>query len=452
MPPSFIYLGIMLVIICLWFMLLKRPIYEGIILSFFVLVALTNTWAHLWTFFAEAISTSLLFSMIAFVAMTQVLSKTKIIDNCVLLILSVLGRIPGGAGYASIAASSFMGALSGSGPGNVMTTGTITIPAMKKSGFPAELAANVESVSSYLGNMIPPSANIVAAIGAYAVVYGEDSITTGSFWMVCWGISIWFILSRFLQLAIFCAVYKIKPMEKADIPPFKETLKNSWTGILLPIVILVPFILDFALSSNFITARLGASGAKHFSSSLLIFIAGLAAIIGVIASKKIHILKPTELVKIFSKGLKGLVPTVATCIFGYMIGELFLHINAAKEIGEFLSGFNLNYVALALLLPLITCFIGMVIPGSSIVVMLGPVIITLLANAGVNPLLAAAMLPCMCGVMSGITPPFALGMYAGMSIANSDLGKTIKNDLWWVAVQYLLEVIVLLGWLPIFGL
>ena len=78
--------------------------------------------------------------------------------------------------------------------------------------------------------------------------------------------------------------------------------------------------------------------------------------------------------------------------------------------------------------------------------------ITLLSNVGVNPLLAAAMLPCICGVMCGITPPFALGMYAGMSIAESDFGKTVKNDLWWVAVQYLLEVVVLLELLPILGL
>ena len=452
MPVSFLYLGLMLVIICLWFLLVKRPIYEGILISFFALVTITWTWTDLWMFFKEAISTSLLFSMIAFVAMTQVLSKTKIIDNCVLLILSILGRIPGGAGFASIAASSFMGALSGSGPGNVMTTGTITIPAMKKSGFPAELAANVESTASYLGNMIPPSANIVAAIGAYCAVYGDDAITTGSFWMVCWGISLWFILSRFIQLAIFCIVYKIKPMKKEDIPPFGKTLKQSWTGLLLPVVILVPFILDFILNAGFITDRLGKAGAKHFSSSLLIFIAGLAALIGILASKKFKLLNPWELIKTFSGGAKGLVPTVATCIFGYMIGELFAHIGAANEMGEFINKFNLSYVALAFILPLLTCFIGMVIPGSSIVVMLGPVIITLLAEAGVNPLLAAAMLPCMCGVMSGITPPFALGMYAGMSIAESDLGKTIKNGLWWVAVQYLLEVVVLLGWLPILGL
>ena len=113
---------------------------------------------------------------------------------------------------------------------------------------------------------------------------------------------------------------------------------------------------------------------------------------------------------------------------------------------------NIGKLGLALFIPLITCFISMVIPGSSIVVMFGSVFITLFASAGVNPLLVAGMLPCMCGVMCGITPPFALGMYAGMSIAKSDFSKTLKNDLWWVAVQYILEVVVLLELLPILGL
>ena len=94
----------------------------------------------------------------------------------------------------------------------------------------------------------------------------------------------------------------------------------------------------------------------------------------------------------------------------------------------------------------------MVIPGSSVVVMFGSVFISAFAAEGADPLMVAAMLPCICGVMCGITPPFALGMYAGMSIAESDFSKTLKNDLLWVAAQYVMEVIVLLGWLPILGL
>ena len=345
-----------------------------------------------------------------------------------------------------------MGALSGSGPGNVMATGTITIPAMKKTGFPAHLAANVESTSSYLGNMIPPSANIVAALGAYLAVFGDSAITTGQFWLVCWGVSLYFILSRILMVFFFCLYYKVKPMKKEDVPPLKQTVKEGWTGLLLPVIILLPFVLDSILNAGFLTDRLGATGAKYFSSSLLIFVPGIATFIGVLISKDRKNGSIKGMVQIISKGIKGLVPTVATCIFGYMIGELFADIGAAKELQTVIEQLHLGRYGLAFIIPLITCFISMIIPGSSMVVMFGPAFISMFIAVGVNPLLVAAMLPCMCGVMCGITPPFALGMYAGMSIAESDFSKTVKNDLWWVAAQYLLEVIVLLEWLPILGL
>ncbi len=452
MPSVFILLGVMLVVICLWFLLFKRPIYEGVIISFVILVALTGTWTSVPAYFMDAMKTSLLYSMVAFVAMSQILTKTKIIDNCVYIIIALLGRIPGGAGYASIIASSFMGALSGSGPGNVMATGTITIPAMKKTGFPPELAANVESTSSYLGNMIPPSANIVAALGAYMAVYPDSNLTTGKFWIVCWGISLWFILSRILQLFAFCKYYKIKPMDKKDIPNLKDTLKDGWTGLLLPVIILAPFIFDSVCNESFITARLGETGAKHFSSSLLIFVAGVASLYGIFAAKDKSTVSLKSIINTFANGVKGLSPIVSTCIFGYTIGALFEDINAGAQMQVVFESLSIGKVGLVIIIPLITCFITMVIPGSSVTVMFGSVFISLFASVGVNPLLVAGMLPCMCGVMCGITPPFALGMYAGMSIAQSDFSKTLKNDLWWVAVQYIMEVIVLMGWLPILGL
>ena len=452
MPIAFTYLLVMLAVICLWFLLLKRPIYEGILVSLIVLVAVTGTWERLPLYINEGLGTNLLYSMMAFVAMSQILTKTKVIDNCVLIILALVGRIPGGAGYASVAASSFMGALSGSGPGNVMATGSITIPAMKKTGFPAHLAANVESASSYLGNMIPPSANIVAALGAYVAMYPDENMTTGRFWIVCWGVSLWFILSRFLQVFAFCKYYKVKAMKPEDIPSLKETLKTSWNGLLLPVIILVPFIFDSIFNAGFITARLGAVGAKYFSSSLLIFVGGLAAIYGILIAKNRKDMTPRAIVETFSKGAKGLASTVGTCILGYMVGALFTDINAAESIGAFIETLHLGPVGLAFLIPLLTCFITMIIPGSSVVVMFGPMFISLFAAVGTDPLLVAAMLPCVCGVMCGITPPFALGMYAGMSIAESDFTKTFNNTLWWVAAQYALEVIVLLGWLPVLGL
>ncbi|MBQ4324277.1 MAG: TRAP transporter large permease subunit [Clostridia bacterium] len=465
MPMSLVYLFVMLAVICIWFILLKRPIWESMGVSLVVLVAITGTWGSLGDYIEKGMSTSLLYSMVVFICMSAIMTKTKLIDGAVNLILALLGRLPGGAGYAAVVASSFMGALSGSGPGNVMSTGVITIKAMKDSGYPPELAANVESNASYLGNMIPPSANIVAALGALTAFWAtngmDDTMSIGSFWMVCWGCSLWFILSKLIVLFIFCKVYKIRPMEPEKIPSFRETLRENWQGLLLPFIILVPFIVDFIFNNAtafpglaVFVDRLGKTGAKNYSSSLLFFVAGLAAIYAVIVMlfKDKSKVSPKNLIRMLSGSAKGIATTVGTCLFGYMIGALFSDIGATDELGVFLEGLNMGRVGLAFVIPLITCFMGMVIPGSSLVSIFGALFIGLFYAQGANPVMVAAMLPCFCGVMCGITPPLALGMYAGMSIAESDPGKTIKNDLWWVAAQYILEVIVLLGWLPILGL
>lgn len=451
MPSALVYLGLMLGIICVWFIWMKRPVYEAVLLSFLVLLTLTGNWGNVWSYIESALSTSLLYSMTAFVAMSIIMTKTKIIDSSIAIILSLVGRIPGGAGYASVIASSFMGALSGSGPGNVMATGALTIPAMKKSGFPAELAANVESNASYLGNMIPPSSNIVAAMGAFTALYPERDMTAGQFWVILWGISALFVFQRLLMVWGFCKYYKVKPMEAEDIPDFQQVLKAGWQGLLLPVIILLPFVLDY-LCTDLIALRLGEAGAKYMSNSLLMFIAGVASMYACLVARDKTVVSVHNLATIFGKSIKSISPAIGVCLIGYMIGGLFSDLNVAQDMEAFIVSMNFGKFGMVVFICVLTCLLGMVIPGSSLVVIFGPVFIYTLATVGVDPLLAAAMLPCICGVMCGITPPLALGMYAGMSIAESDFEKTVKNDLWWVAAHFVLEIAVLMGIMPILGL
>lgn len=452
MPISLLYLGAMLLIIIAWFVLVKRPIYEAVLLSFLFLVTITGTWGSLGAYIDAALSTSLLYSMVAFMAMSVILTKTKIVDSCIGIILSLIGRLRGGAGYTAVVASAFMGALSGSGPGNVMATGTITIPAMKRSGFPAELAANIESNASYMGNMIPPSSNIVAALGAYLALYPESNLTTGQFWIILWGISIWFILQRIGMVWAFCKYYKVQPMKKEELPSVRESLKTGWKGLFLPVIILLPFILDYLFKDTFFTQRLGKDGAKYLSSSVLLFIGGIAALYAWIVTRKESRLSVHKMAEMFGKSIKSIAPSIGVCVFGYMIGALFNDLNVSADLGNIIAGWQFGQFFTVVAVCAITCFMGMVIPGSSLVVIFGSVFISVLANVGCNPLLVAAMLPCICGVMCGITPPLGLGMYAGMTLAESDFTKTFKNNLWWVGAQFVMQVVVLMGWLPIMGL
>lgn len=452
MPVTFLYLGVMLAVIVIWFMVFKRPVYEAVLLSFLILLTITGTWGNVGAYIQEGMQTSLLYSMLAFVAMSLVLTETKILDSCIAIILALLGRVTGGAGYVAVLSSSFMGSLSGTGPGNVMATGVITISAMKRSGFPPELAGNIESNASYLGNLIPPSSNIVAALGAFTALYPNYGLTTGRFWVVLWGVSLWFILQRLVMVYLFCKYYHVKPMAKEDIPPLRQVLREGWQGLLLPVIILAPFVVDYLWQATFFTERLGAAGAKALSNSMLLFIGGLATMYACLICKDKAVVTPRAMAKLFAEKIKSIVPSLAVCLFGYMVGAMFVDLNVAADMEQFIISMQFSKFAMVLFLVTLTCILGMIIPGSSLVVMFGAVFITSFASVGIDPVLSAAMLPCICGVMCGITPPLGLGMYAGMAISGASFEKTFRNNMWWVAAQYVLEVVVLMGWLPILGL
>ncbi|MBQ1988778.1 MAG: TRAP transporter large permease subunit, partial [Clostridia bacterium] len=326
---------------------------------------------------------------------------------------------------------------------------------MKRTGFPAELAANIESNASYMGNMIPPSSNIVASMAAFTAFAsgaGIADVTQGQFWIVLWGIALWFVAQRLIMVWGFCKYYKVEPMKKEDLPSLRETLKAGWQAMFLPVIILLPFILDAVFADTFFVSRLGADGAKYLSKSVLLFTAGISSIYACLITKDKSAITPNKLAKMFANGVKSISPAIGVCVFGYMIGAMFEDLKVAEALAKVMETWNIGQFGMVLAICAITCVMGMVVPGSSQVVIFGPVFITLLNSVGVNPLLAAAMLPCICGVMCGITPPLGLGMYAGMTIAESEFSKTFKNNLWWVAAQFILQVVILMGWLPILGL
>lgn len=448
MPIEVLYILGLLAIICVTFLLLKRPIYECMFYGYVLMVILTGEYENFFAYIGKTSTDTLFYAIIAFLVLGKVLDATHAIDTVVNVIVAALGRVRGGAAYAAVIASTFMGALSGSGAGNVATTGVFTIPAMKKSGLPAHLAANVEAASSTMGNMIPPSGVILAALACYNEFSGAE-MSQSTFWFACWGVAIWFVLQRIITVFAFCRYYKVKPMAKEDIPDIKETLRAGWKNLLLPVIILLPFVLDYFFKANFFTNRLGA-GAGNMSSSLLLFTPGLAAFYALIVNRKS--MEKGKMVETIKKSVSGIVPVGATIFFAYCISNLFSATNIGASIGEYIKGWNLSVVALAFVVPLITAILGMVFPGSAQTKIFGTTIVSVYAAAGGNPLLAAVMLPVITGAMEGMTPPLALCVYAAMGISGSKFKETTLNCLIWVGLHYLLSVICLLGILPIMGL
>lgn len=448
MPIEVWFIAALLAVICVTFLLFKRPIYECMFYGYVLMIILTGEYKSFFTYIGKTSSDTLFYAIIAFLALAKILDATHAVDTVVNVIVSIFGRFKGGAAYTAVIGSTFMGALSGSGAGNVATTGVFTIPAMKKSGVPAHLAANIESACGTMGNMIPPAGVIVAALACYNEFSGAE-MSQSTFWIACWGVAIWFILQRILTVFVFCRYYKVKPMAKEDIPSLKETLKDGWANLLLPIIILLPFVLDYFFKESFFTSRLGA-GAGNMSSSLLLFTPGVAAVYALLVNRKKF--KAKELVGVMKKSVSGIVPVGATIFFAYCISNLFSATNVGTNIGEYIKGWNLPIVAIAFIVPFITAVLGMVLPGSAQTKIFGTTIISIFAAAGGNPLLAAVMLPVITGAMEGMTPPLALCMYTAMGIAESDMKSTTKNCLVWVGLHYMLSVVCLLGLLPIMGI
>lgn len=448
MPVEVWYILALLAVICVTFLLLKRPIYECMFYGYVLMIILTGEFKNFFSYIGKTSTDTLFYAIIAFLVLAKILDATRAIDSVVNIIVALLGRFRGGAAYTAVIGSTFMGALSGSGAGNVATTGTFTIPAMKRSGVPAHLAANIESASSTMGNMIPPAGVILTALACYNEFSGEE-MSQSAFWFACWGVALWFILQRIITVFIFTRYYKVKPMAREDIPDLKETFRAGWKNLLLPVIILLPFVLDYFFKAGFFTRRLG-SGAGNMSSSLLLFTPGLAAIYALLVNRQA--LQKGELARTLKNSVAGIVPVGATIFFAYCISNLFSATNVGAGIGEFIKGWNLPVAAIAFIVPLITAVLGMVFPGSAQTKIFGTTIIAVYAAAGGNPLLAAVMLPVITGAMEGMTPPLALCMYTAMGIAGSKFKETTINCLIWIGVHYLLAVICLMGILPIMGI
>ena len=448
MPVEVWYIVALLAVICVTFLLLKRPIYECMFYGYVLMVIIMGEYKYFFVYISKTSTDTLFYAIIAFLVLSKILDATHAIDTVVNVIIATLGRLRGGAAYTAVIGSTFMGALSGSGAGNVATTGVFTIPAMKKSGIPAHLAANIESACSTMGNMIPPAGVILTALACYNEYSGAE-MSQSAFWFACWGVAIWFILQRIITVFIFCRYYKVKPMAKEDIPDIKKSLKTGWKNLLLPVIILLPFILDYFFKGTFFKERLGA-GASNMSSSLLLFTPGLAAVYTLIVNRKV--LKKGELAETVKRSVSGIVPIGATIFFAYCISNLFSATNVGANIGEYIKSWNLSVMAISFIVPLVTAILGMVLPGSAQTKIFGTTIIAVFAAAGGNPLIAAVMLPVITGAMEGMTPPLALCMYTAMGIAGSKLKETTINCLIWVGLHYAMAVICLLGILPSIGL
>ncbi len=450
LPLELLWMLLLLAVIVVSFIILKRPIYESMLTGFLILAVVMGQTKAIPALLLKPSTNTLFYAIVAFLTLAFVFGETQVVNTIIEFMMSLVGRFKGGAGYVALTSSTFMSALSGTGPGNVAATGVFTIPAMIKTGFSPELAATTEMSASSLGPMIPPSGTILLAFGVLdAALPGTFNLST--FWLVVWGIGLWFILQRALLLFVLCRVEKVEAIPTEEIPSFRKTVREGWKALLVPVIIFLPLLLDFLLKDTFFTARIGAEGAGALSSSVIQFTPGVAALYTLwISRDKIEGgLRLPVIVNLFKKGVKSVVPVAATIYFAYCISELFGQAHVGQTLEHTIASLNLSGWQVAVFIPLFTMFLGMFLPGSSQIAIFGVGIVGALMAVGVPPLLAAGILPAITGGLEGMTPPLALCMYTAMGISGSGMKETSRLALIWVFAHLVTAVLILLNIIPV---
>lgn len=447
-----LYLGGTIVFVLILFVGFKRPMYEIMFLTFVFVSLVSGNISNMWRYISDVSQNYILCVIMSFIAFSCIAKSTGVVEDLSNIALAIVGRFSGGAGYVALLVSVGMGALSGSAPGNAASIGSITIPLMKRSGFSPELAASAQASFSSLGPVIPPSGTLVAAFALLTNVFPNIG-TFSQFWVLMWGISLWLIVQRIITLYFFVRLTKIGPIPKGECISLKEAWRKGWKSVGLPIIIIVPFVLDCMFSNTLIVARLGNDGATTLSNSLLVLVPAIASLYAIWTYKsRTKEVSLKSIAALLKAEITSTSPVVVLVFAGLALAAVYDDIGVGERISEILLNAHLNTYFVAIIPSLILAILGAFLEPLSIMLMLGQSMILLGTSVGINPVLMTGMLPVMCHAMANQTPPFAATLFVSTGIAQSDFIRTSKQALIWCGAQYVFIVLMLLGWLPILGL
>ncbi|MDQ2079408.1 TRAP transporter permease [Xanthobacteraceae bacterium Astr-EGSB] len=321
--------------------------------------------------------------------------------------MSLTGHSAGGPGKVSVLSSSLFGTISGSAVANVMVDGPIAIPLMKRSGFPPHFAAGVESTASTGGQIMPPIMGAAAFVMAefLAVSYGQ--------------VVIWAIIPAILYyIACFAAVHfeakrcGLVGLPRSELPRLGEVMRVRGHLFIPVISILVVMYSGYS--------------------------APLAALVGTLLCFPVAALRAStrgyvnwqNLIEAIVDGAKNALGVATACACaGVVIGVVTL-----SGLGIVFTQFVVHLASSSLLLALILTMcagivLGMGMPTTPAYIILTALLVPALIKLGVVPP-AAHMFALYFAVLSAITPPVALAVYAAAGIAKADLWKS-----GWAAVK-----------------
>jgi len=370
-----------------------------------------------------SVSVSFIFLFVLFGAILDVAGGGKYFLN---LAFALVGKMRGGPAKAAILASGLTGLISGSSVANTVTTGTFTIPIMKRTGLPAVKAGAVEVAASVNGQMMPPIMGAAAFVMAELLGISYFTVITHAFLPAVISYIALFYISHLESVKL-----NIKGLPDNEIPPLGKTFLGG-IHFLIPIFILVYLLL--------IERWTAASSVFYSILSLMVIILVKELLDG--KKNNTNIVNALKLG--FNKVVGGLERgainmisvAIAIATAGIIVGAVSSTglSNNLIVIVEAISGGNV--ITLLLLTALLCIILGMGLPTTAnylVVAALMAQVVVEVGNASgyIFPLIAIHLYVFYYGLMADVTPPVGLASYAAAAISRADPIKTGIQAFWY---------------------
>ena len=330
--------------------------------------------------------------VIIIVVLGALLEKTGASGVLMDVAVSMTRKSRGGPAKAAVVGSSLMGMISGTAVANVLTTGTISIPLMKRAGYKPSVAGAVEAVASTGGQLMPPIMGAAAFLMADIMEVPYLEITKSAL-----------LPAILFYIAVFWAVHLealkagLKPLSNFEVPDVVDSLRNNG-HVLLAIPVFIGALV---------------SGYSVMYSSL----AGIVCVLGLSLLKKSSRMQPSQLIEAAVSASEAIIPVaLATATAGIIIGVVTLT-GMGLKFSSFIISISGNNLIIALVLTMASSLIlGMGLPTAAAYILVATLTAPALVTMGVD-LMAAHMFVFYSAMLSSITPPVALAAFAAAAIS-----------------------------------
>ena len=338
-----------------------------------------------------------------FILFGAFLEATGISEFFIQLANSLAGASTGGPAKVAVISSALCGMVSGTSVGNTVTTGSVTIPLMKKTGYKGEFAGAVEAAASTGGQIMPPIMGAAAFLMAEMVGVQYSELAMRAIFP-----ALLYFTGIFITVHLEAKRLGLKGIAKEDLPKFVPLFIRQGY-LLIPLVTLVAMVM------------------MGYTMSRSAVIATLLAILVSIPNKSTR-MNPTRFVNALETGGKNTLSVAVACGIAGIIAGVVTMTGLGQILISAIVSVAGDRVIIALFLTMLTCIVlGMGVPTTANYIIMATTCAPILVNGmGINKI-AANMFVFYFGIVADITPPVALAAYAGSAIAKSNPMKTALN-------------------------